>query len=1090
MRNLFHKSGIIVFLILSQILFSQPTTVPAAPMMAATDVISIYSDSYTDIATNYNPGWGQPTTVNTTYLTVGDPANNVLAYTGFTFQGTELTATDASSMDFLHIDVWVAAGTDRLLKVTPVNNATGGTGANDILVNVPLTPGAWNSIDIPKSDFTGMTWDNVFQLKFDGQFNGDGSANTTGYDVYLDNIYFWDVYVPDAPVVIHDFNTPEGATSVASGGEWTQFDETDNTANYISLAQLSAADAPGVDSPVMSADYGVIGMIDANGESQWGGYTAMQDKFETVQDLTGYTHLSFKFYNNMPPTGSVGDSLELRVVLWDVSNVTGDYSTRADVETWYAFFKTGIGESPFQNATADGWVEYKIPLLNNGSTGDNMGYRNGFSFPGVGWGISQAGNSQLDLDKIGGMHFELVIVGDGETAQGNFLIEDIQAIYSNEIPGCMNMTSCNYNPEATVDDGSCYDCVDVTFNLDMKNVIGYTENDQPYLAGGTFGAPGSPDAALTYNADLSQNGHLVFSKVVQFRENQTFTYTYSKNNDPNWGGKENIADQDCAVGTYNDRSLTTTSVDSVINACYGNCTDNAFCPAVDIVNVTFSVNMADVPNHLAPTIAGASFPAPGITMTDADNDGIYVTTVQKNEGELLIYKFANGPAPVFDTAPWETVPTECSYGTYGDRNYTVPMSVADAVVDTVCFSSCTNCIEDYPVDVTFNLDMRGVEGFDGSQAPYVFGSYQQWNPQGGDLLTDTDGDTIYSGTVSGFMFQDSVTILFGYGSVTEVVPATCSIEDASLTMNVRELPLRDAEGLPALVLPTVGFGKCPVDLSVPSSVPPTPTLAAADVISIFSDAYTSMATNHNPSWGQSGSVNTTFDPVGDGANHVLAYTNFNYQGTEMTATDASAMDYLHIDIWVELGTDRMVKVTPVNNNAAGGTGVVDILVNVPLTPGAWNSVDIPMSDFTGMTCDNVHQIKFDGQFNGDGSAQNNVGFDIYLDNIYFWKDMTTASNEVVDLLPTEFSSKAYPNPFNPYVNISYALPTTENVKIDIVNLLGQNVKTLVNTMQTPGSYTYRWNGKDENGIDLNSGMYFAIINRESGRNILKITYLK
>jgi hypothetical protein len=45
-------------------------------------------------------------------------------------------------------------------------------------------------------------------------------------------------------------------------------------------------------------------------------------------------------------------------------------------------------------------------------------------------------------------------------------------------------------------------------------------------------------------------------------------------------------------------------------------------------------------------------------------------------------------------------------------------------------------------------------------------------------------------------------------------------------------------------------------------------------------------------------------------------------------------------------------------------------------------------------------------------------------------------------------------------------------------------------MQTPGSYTYRWNGKDENGIDLNSGMYFAIINRESGRNILKITYLK
>ena len=67
MRNLFHKSGIIVFLILSQILFSQPTTVPAPPTMAAADVISIYSDSYTDIATNYNPGWGP---VSYTHLTL------------------------------------------------------------------------------------------------------------------------------------------------------------------------------------------------------------------------------------------------------------------------------------------------------------------------------------------------------------------------------------------------------------------------------------------------------------------------------------------------------------------------------------------------------------------------------------------------------------------------------------------------------------------------------------------------------------------------------------------------------------------------------------------------------------------------------------------------------------------------------------------------------------------------------------------------------------------------------------------------------------------------------------------------------------
>ena len=130
-----------------------------------------------------------------------------------------------------------------------------------------------------------------------------------------------------------------------------------------------------------------------------------------------------------------------------------------------------------------------------------------------------------------------------------------------------------------------------------------------------------------------------------------------------------------------------------------------------------------------------------------------------------------------------------------------------------------------------------------------------------------------------------------------------------------------------------------------------------------------------------------------------------------------------------------------------------------------------------------------------GDEYGNYGFtatETLVDlGVYGWNECNTLSNDVENtILPTEFSSKAYPNPFNPYVNIAYELPSAENVRIDIVNLLGQNVKTLVNKMQAPGSYTFKWNGKDANGISLNSGMYFAVINRESGRNILKITYLK
>ena len=187
------------------------------------------------------------------------------------------------------------------------------------------------------------------------------------------------------------------------------------------------------------------------------------------------------------------------------------------------------------------------------------------------------------------------------------------------------------------------------------------------------------------------------------------------------------------------------------------------------------------------------------------------------------------------------------------------------------------------------------------------------------------------------------------------------------------------------------------------------------------------------------------------------------------------MDVLHIDIWVPLGQDEMIKATPINDNN-GGTGVTEILIEVPVTPGAWNSVDIPKSAFTGMTWDNLKEFKFE-RFNADGtSGGDNV--DIFVDNIYFWNDPNILSNDdnYVSMIPTVFLSKAYPNPFNPYVNISYDIPNAENVTINIVNILGQNVKTLVSELQSPGSYTYIWNGKDEKGIDVNSGMYFAVVN--------------
>ncbi|RZJ32875.1 MAG: hypothetical protein EOO51_15415, partial [Flavobacterium sp.] len=121
----------------------------------------------------------------------------------------------------------------------------------------------------------------------------------------------------------------------------------------------------------------------------------------------------------------------------------------------------------------------------------------------------------------------------------------------------------------------------------------------------------------------------------------------------------------------------------------------------------------------------------------------------------------------------------------------------------------------------------------------------------------------------------------------------------------------------------------------PTTNAPVPTNAQTDVISVYSGSFTNVATNYDPNWGQTGfgQVNPNYDP-GTG-NLVLAYPNFNYQGTEITPQNASGMEYLHIDIWTSNATN--VKVSPINN----GTGVSEILVNVPLVANGWSSVDLP-----------------------------------------------------------------------------------------------------------------------------------------------------
>ena len=69
-------------------------------------------------------------------------------------------------------------------------------------------------------------------------------------------------------------------------------------------------------------------------------------------------------------------------------------------------------------------------------------------------------------------------------------------------------------------------------------------------------------------------------------------------------------------------------------------------------------------------------------------------------------------------------------------------------------------------------------------------------------------------------------------------------------------------------------------------------------------------------------------------------------------------------------------------------------------------------------------------------------------------------------------SQNYPNPFNPATTIRYSLKESGEVHIAVFNILGQKVRSLINESRPAGENTAVWDGKDNSGSEVASGVYF------------------
>ena len=84
--------------------------------------------------------------------------------------------------------------------------------------------------------------------------------------------------------------------------------------------------------------------------------------------------------------------------------------------------------------------------------------------------------------------------------------------------------------------------------------------------------------------------------------------------------------------------------------------------------------------------------------------------------------------------------------------------------------------------------------------------------------------------------------------------------------------------------------------------------------------------------------------------------------------------------------------------------------------------------------------------------------------------------------PAQFTLKQnYPNPFNPQTSIQYELSLPMSIQLDIFNLTGQKIKTLVNEYKRAGNHSVTWDGTDASGENVSSGIY--IYSLHAGGNI-------
>jgi len=228
---------------------------------------------------------------------------------------------------------------------------------------------------------------------------------------------------------------------------------------------------------------------------------------------------------------------------------------------------------------------------------------------------------------------------------------------------------------------------------------------------------------------------------------------------------------------------------------------------------------------------------------------------------------------------------------------------------------------------------------------------------------------------------------------------------------------------------------------------------------------------------------------GNGGGHALTYgpsypLNVNDPASMDFGYDLSPYSAARITLYHRnalLGGDTCF--VRISNDGGVSWNTVGAITGYPGSSFYYDEYDISSSLDPGQ-----HDYRIGFMFSSDGVQQSGI---LKIDDIGWAIGPMTGIVDNPDNLPVELAlGQNYPNPFNPQTNIYFELPSRSDVTLDIFDVLGRKIASLVDEQLDAGSYSVIWDGRDNSGNMASSGIYFYRLSTDLGVRQAKMTLLK